>query len=58
MASYAKFCNCRACREGRRRSPQSRASVKAQLRAYRRRAKQLVRVGKEPPVTVSIDYTD
>jgi len=53
----AKFCNCRACRQGRK-DKMGQAEIRKALRSFRRQGKLAVKNGNEPPVTVGMPHTD
>jgi hypothetical protein len=55
MSNVVKFCGCKACRRGRRAN---HANTKKELRKFRRIVKRAIREGKEPPITLSVCYTD
>jgi hypothetical protein len=53
----AKFCSCYACKAGRK-CPTSKATTQKTLRSFRRQSKAALQKGTEPPVAISIPYTD
>ena len=57
MSNHLKFCSCRGCRAGRR-TKSGGSTVKAVIRASRRKTKQALKAGDEPVSKVSVPYTD
>lgn len=57
MSNTLKFCSCRACKAGRS-CGRNKETTKKTLRAFRRKTKQAIKKGEEPPRQVSIPYTD
>jgi hypothetical protein len=55
--TVAKFCSCRACKAGKK-CDRSQTRTKKTLRSFKRQSKAALQKGTEPPVTISIPYTD
>jgi hypothetical protein len=55
MSNVYKFCGCRTCRANRR---SSHDWTRKTMRSFRRKTREAIRQGKEPPTKVSIPYTD
>ena len=57
MSSVVKFCSCRACKAGRKCS-YNKATTNKALRSFRRQSKAAIQKGTEPPIAISIHWTD
>lgn len=52
-----KRCGCKSCRRGLHQ-PYGRCVMKAVSRRFRHETKVALRMGKEPPMVMSVPYTD
>lgn len=57
LPNHMKFCGCRRCRTGMHTTTGGAVILRA-IRKARRSAKQLLKRGKEPAPTISVEYTD
>lgn len=57
MSNVAKYCGCRQCRDGIRRS-HGKCTAKRAAKKFRKSSKQALAKGVEPPKTYSVPYTD
>lgn len=57
MPNHMKFCGCRACRWGMHHTARARW-VRRLVRSFRRKTKEALRAGHEPPRVIHVPYTD